>query len=121
MESTNELRLYCILRADLGEDVPQGKLCVQTGHAFVSAILSAAPDKVSTYMANEQPKIVLKAKSAEIIRRAAEECQAAGINHHVVVDVGRTIFPEPTMTCIGLGPITRGELPKFIARLQLMG
>jgi peptidyl-tRNA hydrolase len=121
MTSTEELRLYCVLRADLGDDVPQGKLYVQTGHAFVSATLSADPDTVSRYMANEQPKIVLKAKNEAAIHRAAKECQAAGINHYVVVDLGRTVFPEPTTTCVGLGPITRGELPKFIAQLQLMG
>jgi peptidyl-tRNA hydrolase len=30
-----------------------------------------------------------------------------GVNYHVVTDAGRTVFKEPTVTCIWLGPFSK--------------
>lgn len=130
-----ELRMYCLMRGDL--DVPEGKLMVQSGHAFVSALEMARKGHwvqpnvseasrqlignaiVREYLEFSQPKIVLRAKNEAALRRAAEECQQAGIAHYLVTDEGRTVFPEPTVTCVGLGPVVKSAVPKFVQRMQM--
>ena len=95
----------------------------QAGHAFVSAIeqaRAASQEQVDQYLRNEQPKIVLRAKNEAVIRRAAVECEQAGIPFYLVIDAGRTVFNEPTVTCLGIGPVVKGDLPKFVQRLQLL-
>ncbi len=116
--SEHELRLYCLMRRDL--EIPTGKMLAQAGHAFVSALEQAADrEAVKTYFTNAQPKIVLAAKNLNVIERAARECRELGLNHFVVVDAGRTVFPEPTVTCMGIGPVRFVDLPKYVQKLQL--
>ena len=116
-----ELRLYCLVRTDI--EIPVGKLTAQTGHAYCTVIFNAIRDgdrdQVQKYFDNDQPKITLRAKNLASIERAARECKEAGINHFVVTDAGRTVFNEPTVTCMGIGPVQKGELPKFVQRMQL--
>jgi PTH2 family peptidyl-tRNA hydrolase len=122
MSEDDELRLYCVMRADL--EAPTGKLMAQAGHAFVSALeatrkLHDGPAIIDQYMTNGQPKIVVRARNEAVLRKAADACSQAGIPCYLVIDAGRTVFPEPTMTCLGIGPVTRDGLPKFVRNLQL--
>ena len=115
-----ELRLYCVVRGDI--EMPVGKLVAQAGHAFVGALRVAtetAPHLAERYLADSQPKITLQAKSLAVLERAARECKDAGIIHHLVIDEGRTVFNEPTVTCLGIGPVLRDRLPKFVSKLRL--
>lgn len=134
MSDDTELRMYCLMRGDL--EAPDGKLMVQSGHAFVNALEAARTGKwvqpnvsassrqlmgnaiVREYLEFSQPKIVLKAKNEAALRRAADECQQAGIAHYLVTDEGRTVFLEPTVTCLGIGPVLKSNLSKFIQRMQ---
>lgn len=126
MSEDTELRLYCLMRTDLNflaEDgfVPLGKLMAQAGHAFVGCIARLDQSEISEYIdGGSQPKIVLRVKSQKDLLRAKAECETAGIPCYLVTDAGRTVFSEPTMTCLGIGPIAKQSLPKFIQRLQLM-
>jgi peptidyl-tRNA hydrolase len=106
------------MRADLL--APVGKLMVQAGHAFVSVLEQASREQVDHYMRHQQPKIVLKAKNEAVLRRAAHDCQQLGIPHYLVTDAGRTVFNEPTITCLGIGPVARKALPQYIKKLQLL-
>lgn len=117
---SEEQRLYCIMRSDL--KAPVGKLMAQAGHAFVNAFEQArlSGHDTNDYLANQQPKIVLRARNEAILRRAAEACERQGIPHFLVVDSGRTVFSTPTTTCLGLGLVAKAELPKFIRQLQLL-
>ena len=138
-----DLSLYTMVAT---EDAPvrlhtdaeiEGKLMVQAGHAFVNALEEARRGdwvqddiddsarlllgslRVREYLTVSQPKIVLKAKNEAALRRAADECRQARIPHYLVTDEGRTVFPEPTVTCLGIGPVLRQNLPKFIDRMQM--
>lgn len=116
----DELRLYCIVRDDI--DIPVGKLIAQAGHAFATVVHQAHstnPEILEQYFSVSQTKIVLKAKTLSQLMRAAEECKTAGINCFLVEDAGRTVFNEPTITCLGIGPILASDLPKFVKKLRL--
>jgi peptidyl-tRNA hydrolase len=115
----NELKMYCVWRTDIV--IPYGKALVQAGHAFLEARDHADPARVLQYMTHSQPKIVLRAKSLAVLERAQRECQLIGLPHALIIDEGRTVFlGEPTVTCLGIGPVLRSELPKFIDRLQML-
>jgi PTH2 family peptidyl-tRNA hydrolase len=124
----SELRLYCLIRTDLHLFCLEpteytelmGKLMAQTGHAFVSALYESDNDIVDRYMGNAQPKIVLKAKNENVLRRSQKECKALGIACYLVTDAGRTVFREPTVTCLGIGPVMKSQLPKYVTGLQLL-
>lgn len=107
-------RMYAVVRTDLG-DVPAGKLMGAAGHAFVGSFHDAhdeALDRAAMARAyaesEEHPKIVLGASRGAIVDLSVE-CQAAVVPHHVVRDFGRTVFNEPTLVAIGIGPITEPE------------
>jgi len=126
MSENTELRLYCVMRTDLnlvaeGGTVPLGKLMAQAGHAFVGCLFKLNEAQIVEYMdSGTQPKIVLRVKNEKDLMRAALECEAVNIPFYLVKDAGRTVFAEPTFTCVGIGPIAKQNLPKFIQRLQLL-
>jgi PTH2 family peptidyl-tRNA hydrolase len=121
MDNKRELRMYLVWRNDLA--IPFGKALGQSGHAFVSAVIIADRhdrDLVDLYLLHSQPKIVVKCKNLDALLRAKTECDAIEMNCYLVTDAGRTVFPEPTVTCLAIGPCYRDELPKFIRRMQLL-
>ena len=83
LPKSNDLRMYLLMRADLG-DVPVGKLLGQAGHAFAHAL-----------------------QDIEELQMTLDACKAAKVPFHKQIDLGLTIFTEPTFTCIAIGPITR--------------
>lgn len=121
IDKDNELRMWCAVRRDI--HIPKPKFGAQTGHAYVTAILEAqkkAPGLVEDYMAADQPKIVVWAKNADELQKVYGACREAGLPCAIITDAGRTVFPEPTLTVMGVGPCRRSELPKAMQRLQLM-
>lgn len=112
-----ELRLYVAIRKDL--KIPEGKLIAQVGHAFLNTFLKS--DRREEYLTNPaHPKISVWAKNLNALIRAQTECEDAGIACALITDAGRTVFPEPTVTCLGIGPIERSKLPKFVRNFQLL-
>lgn len=124
-----ELKCWLLVRDDL--DMPAGKLATQSGHAYMNLAIqmiqrssnSMYPDfkdRISSYLNSGQAKITVRVKNLDALERALEECKAADIPCNSVRDEGRTIFTEPTITVMAVGPCYRDELPKFVQRLQLL-
>ena len=127
MTDETELRMYLVVRGDI--EMPLGKALGQAGHGFCTALIQLMvpdgpfiPDQelVARYYKDNQPKIVVKCKNLAALLRAEQECKDANINYFLVTDAGRTHFPEPTVTCMAIGPCHRSQLPKFIERMQLL-
>jgi len=123
-----DLRMYVVVRTDV--DIPTGKLAAQVGHAFTNALEDArrrTPARHAAYLGEGDPhhlttgqtKIALRGKLADLDVLVAE-LDAAGVPHCLVRDEGRTVFPEPTTTCLAFGPCTPDERPKRAKRLQLL-
>ena len=120
-ESESELRMYLVVRDDL--NLPLGKAMGQAGHAFATALINLykkCPEKVNQYYQCNQPKIIVKCKNETALLRTEQECINLKLNYFLVIDAAKTIFTEPTKTCIAIGPCTRKELPKYIQKMQLL-
>ena len=116
-----ELKMFCVVRCDIVMPVP--KLLVQAGHAYVSSamvLFERQPELFQQWFDNAQPKIALRCKNLHALLRAEEECNEKYIPNYLVMDAGRTVFNEPTITCLGIGPCYRSELPKFVGNFQLL-
>lgn len=122
-----ELRIYVIVRNDI--PIPTGKAFSQVGHAVLGTIENARkaqPERVQEYLGDGDfslitaghAKIALRGKEADLVRAAAA-LHDAGIPHALIQDAGRTVFATPTLTCLGVGPVRKSELPGCIKRLQL--
>ena len=120
MSDVRELRMYLIVRGDI--EIPAGKLAGQAGHGFATAMmlhLNKYPDEVNTYYIQNQTKIVLRCKNLDALLRAKNEVLNAELTHFLVTDAAHTVFAEPTITCMAIGPCYREDLPKFISKMQL--
>lgn len=113
------LRMYVLVREDIS--IPTGKLLAQVGHAFIGLYeISSGTEKLSMYMNDSlHTKIALKAKNLDVIYRAQRECNDSKIPTYLVTDAGLTVFTEPTITVLGIGPCLKEEMPKYVQRLQL--
>ena len=86
----------------------RGKMCAQAGHAFVHAALKTAsefPEHLDAYINSKHAfKIVLIVDTVtelEILQAAYNELCATVL----IKDKGLTVFEEPTVTCLGIGPL----------------
>lgn len=121
----DELRCYVVVREDL--EIPTGKFGGQVAHAVKFAWRSChdrseeGARRAWDYMRSPyQGVIVCRAKTLDDLLKVEAKAREAGLPCGLVEDHGRTVFPEPTVTCLGLGPLTEAEraLP-VVKRLQL--
>lgn len=114
----DDLRIYCLIRQDI--DMPLGKTIAQSGHAFMGAMLVADPVIVDEYLSGPFTKISKWTKNLDSILRAKRECDELELPTALITDIGRTVFSEPTVTCLGIGPVKRNQLPKFVDKMRLI-
>jgi len=105
-ELIQERRIYVLVRGDLGP-VPSGKMMAQAGHAVLGAFVLNDAMMQHIYMKTSQAKIVLEVENEVDLALYAFGAESLGIPYAVIKDEGRTVFPEPTVTCVGIGPITK--------------
>jgi len=112
-----------IVRGDL--DMPKGKMAAQVAHASMGAILTYAKDmgevtgtegkpghlyqmnvpaQVHEWLSGDFAKIVLKCQTLDNLLALEEQAKAHGIPCKLIKDNGTTVFNEPTITCIAIGP-----------------
>jgi peptidyl-tRNA hydrolase, PTH2 family len=112
------------VRTDLG--MTQGKQISQAGHAYLGAFINANPSVQSEYH-SELPKhpgtkVCLAAKNLNQLFRAKEQAEFAGIPTYLVTDSGCANFfnGEPTITALGLGPVTKSKIKHITKKFQLL-
>lgn len=114
----NELLMYCMMRSDL--NAPCGKLMAQAGHAFAHALLVAPGHIRDAYMVGITKKIVVALPDEPALNAWSAKLGSLNVKHHVITDVGLTIFQSPTRTCIGIGPMPRWQADELgITQLHL--
>lgn len=104
------MKIYCIISKESLERMKgiRGKFMAQAGHAFLHSFWDSEerfPDIAKEYRDGQHArKITLVVDTDEqmlaIYEKYRRVCGATK-----VVDSGFTVFTEPTLTCIGIGPI----------------
>jgi peptidyl-tRNA hydrolase len=114
-------KMYIAVRKDL--DMPIGKFGGQCAHAAVRAVVMnmrmvrVGRDKILDQWFDSESgfeaKIVLAVKDNDELVDVMNICHANKIPVAMVTDAGRTVFSEPTLTCAGIGPVTKEEEELF--------
>ena len=114
-----ETKLTLVVRADLG--MGRGKIAAQAAHAAVSAAMASlgTPD-FRAWLQDGQPKVVLRADSAEHLHAIADRARASGLPVQVIHDAGRTQVAEGTPTCCAIGPAAASRIDTVTSELSLL-
>jgi PTH2 family peptidyl-tRNA hydrolase len=100
--------------------LPPGKLAAQVAHASIAAFLSAKPAAQRQWLEVGMPKIVLDGETEATLSLLLRQAQAAGLPAQLVRDAGRTVIPEGTVTCLGIGPAAIAEINAVTGTLSLL-
>lgn len=100
--------------------LPKGKLAAQVAHGAVGAFLEAGEDAQQEWLDEGMPKVVLSAASAEDLIRLETQAEERGLPCCLIEDAGRTVVPEGTITCLGLGPADDAAIDELTGELKLL-
>jgi PTH2 family peptidyl-tRNA hydrolase len=96
-------KLALVVRTDL--DMGRGKIAAQVAHAAVTAALANAGSAgFAAWLADGQPKVVLKVTAEQDLRDLVRQATGAGLPVELVHDAGRTQVAAGTLTCCAIGP-----------------
>lgn len=116
-----EKKMWVLVRTDIKMPIEKGM--PQAGHGFLVSWVRGLfqnPIVALGYLNEAQPKISVRIKKETDLHKAYRLCQEAGLPSVIIMDAGRTWFPEPTYTVACVGPCLRSDLPKFVRDLQLL-
>lgn len=119
------MKIYCIISKESLSRMKgiRGKMMAQAGHAFLHSFWDSEekfPDYASAYRNNDHArKITLVTNTdtemMDILNRYESVCGTTK-----VVDAGFTVFAEPTLTCVGIGPLSDDMVGDDIKALKLL-
>lgn len=113
------MKLALVVRTDLG--MGRGKIASQVAHAAVLAALADPAGHVHhAWLAEGQPKVVLKVSGAGELDRLADAARSAGMPVHLVRDAGRTQVAAGTLTCCAIGPADDVPIDDVTGGLSLL-
>lgn len=100
----------------------RGKMITQGGHAYLHAFWDAQarfPDDAEGYAKSAHPlKITVRVDTEEELLDLLEAYrETCGVS--LVKDAGFTVFKEPTITCLGIGPIHKDKVGDDLKALNL--
>jgi peptidyl-tRNA hydrolase len=126
---------YIVVRKDLVPQMGVGKTAAQTAHASLAALLVRLPDgetelskapAVREWLAGRFTKLVVYVKTKQKLLNLADKLDNLEIGHKLIYDRCLTMLePEEndgtTLTCMGVVPLRRDDIPKCLRGLQLLG
>jgi peptidyl-tRNA hydrolase len=117
-----DIKLYCIVSEEAvkASGGNRGKMGAQIGHAYTEALFDAQdrfPDSVKAYRATG-----LVAKACLVAPEAALHDLYRLYKQHwgtaLIKDAGKTVFPRPMITAVGIGPINVEEREDILKGLR---
>lgn len=116
-------KLYCVVAKDVLAQMKgvRGKFGSQCGHAYLHSFWDSEarfPAAAAAYRNSQLAfKITLVVPTVQELRVLhAAYAPVCGVS--LVVDAGRTIFAEPTVTCLGIGPLADEEKGEDLRALK---
>ena len=117
-----DVKQVIAMRTDL--DMPVGKLVSQCCHASEGAITSQSiedfEEVIKEWSLTGKTKITVGVKSLEKLSNLVKKAEELGVHYYIVKDEGRTVFNEPTITCVCFGVDTSEKLNPITGRLRLL-
>lgn len=108
-----------IIRKDL--KMRKGKMIAQGAHASLGAICNIKSLEVfSDWRSTGGTKICVSVDSLEELLELKREAEASNLPHYLVLDEGRTEFPEPTYTALAIGPAKVEDIDPITKDLKLL-
>ena len=120
---------YIVVRKDLVETMGTGKTSAQVAHASLGAILDDGKliedDATKKWLGGRFTKLVVYVKSKEALLNLSKKLDEENIRNVKINDACFTkLIPEnedgTTLTCIGVIPLERNNVPKCLKKLQLL-
>jgi peptidyl-tRNA hydrolase, PTH2 family len=112
-------KLVLVVRTDL--EMGRGKIAAQVAHAAVTAALGGlGTARLRRWLADGQPKVVLRAAGEDELAALAGRAAAAGLAVDLVRDAGLTQVPAGTVTCCAIGPDDAGPIDAVTGSLALL-
>jgi PTH2 family peptidyl-tRNA hydrolase len=114
------LKMVIAVRQDI--QMNKGKTAAQVAHAAVGCLADVKTRHpiVDRWLSTGEAKIVVKATDLQQIYDLADLCQAQGLMYNTVTDSGKTVFHQPTVTCIAIGPDTVEQVDLVTKGLKLL-
>lgn len=120
-DEDDELRIYIVIRRDVGDEMSKAKFGIQCAHAALTTFYLCQKrdrERADRYMRVAQTKIVLEVPDEASLRELHEKARKAGYDAALITDAGRTEFAGPTTTGIAIGPVWwKKEARKLIGSL----
>jgi peptidyl-tRNA hydrolase len=128
---------YIIVRKDLIEQMGVGKTSAQVAHASLGVVLEKVKGNlreftrivnnpgVTNWLNGRFTKLVVYVKTKQKLLNLAEKLDNLGIRTKLIYDACFTVLEpeEPdgtTLTCIGVIPMFRDDVPKCLQKLRLL-
>ena len=130
----NDMKQVIIVRNDLRSKLRHGKLAAQVAHASMGACTMYSTidyecgrpflrvpliDDQIDWWENNFTKVVLKCDTKEDLISLYDKALDMELNAALIKDSGDTVFSEPTITCVGIGPASEEDLNKLVGHLKL--
>jgi peptidyl-tRNA hydrolase len=100
--------------------LPPGKMAAQVAHASMAAFLIADNANRQQWLDVGMPKIVLDGENEAQLNLLLHRAREAGVAAFLVRDAGRTVVPEGTVTCLGIGPAPKERIDALTGALALL-
>lgn len=100
--------------------LPRGKLAAQVAHASVASFLETEPRDQMAWLEEGMPKVVLKGEDEAALRELQQKATVLGLPVCLIEDAGRTVVPEGTVTCLGIGPAEDRRIDEVTGELKLL-
>jgi PTH2 family peptidyl-tRNA hydrolase len=100
--------------------LPPGKLAAQVAHAALASFLLATPQTQRDWLDLGMPKVILGCASLAHIAHLESQAHQAGLPAALIRDAGRTVVPEGTVTCLGIGPASAASINAITRELRLL-
>lgn len=112
------MKQVILVRSDI--NIPRGKLAAQCAHASVESGELSNRKKFEKWREEGMKKIVLKVEDLNALFKYEKLAQKADLTTAMITDAGRTVFKEPTITCLAIGPDADEKINKITGKLKVL-
>ena len=112
------MKQVILVRKDI--KIPPGKLGAQCAHASVEAVQKSQKSFLKEWKSGHSKKVVLKVKDLKELLSYENKAKKLKLKTALIIDAGRTVFKEPTITCLAIGPDQDSRIDKVTGKLKIL-